>query len=101
MTEIFKTVLNMSITGAYIAAAIMLLRLPMKKLLKKYSYALWGILGIRLLCPFSLSSAVSLFNIIRPETEGNRMTYVPENMRTQAIIWETAHAQLSLLRRTL
>lgn len=80
MTEIFKTVLNMSITGAYIAAAIMLLRLPMKKLPKKYSYALWSILGIRLICPFSFSAAVSLFNIIRPENDGNRMTYIPDNI---------------------
>ncbi len=77
MTEIFRTVLNMSITGAYIAAAIMLLRIPMKKLPKKYSYILWSILGIRLLCPFSFSSAVSLFNLVRPETSENTMTYVP------------------------
>ena len=80
MENIFRTVLNMSITGAYIAAAIMLIRLFMKKLPKKYSYALWSILGIRLLCPFSFSSAASLFNIIRPETTDSRMTYIPDNI---------------------
>lgn len=79
MTDLFQTVLNMSITGAYIAAAIILLRLAMKKLPKKYSYALWLILGIRLLCPVSFSSAVSLFNIVKPETSDNRMTYISEN----------------------
>lgn len=80
METIFRTVLNMSITGAYIAAAIMFIRLFMKKLPKKYSYALWSILGIRLLCPFSFSSAASLFNLIRPETAENRMTYIPDNI---------------------
>ena len=35
MTEFFRTVLNMSITGAYIAAAIIILRIAMKKLPKK------------------------------------------------------------------
>lgn len=80
MTDIFRTVLNMSITGAYIAAAIIILRFFMKKLPKKYSYALWSIPGIRLLCPFSFSSAVSLFNLIRPETSENRMTYIPDNI---------------------
>lgn len=84
MTEIFKTVLNMSITGAYIAAVIMLLRLPMKKLPKKYSYALWSILGIRLLCPFSFSSAASLFNLIRPATKSGSMKYIPDNIEHAA-----------------
>ena len=80
MENIFRTILNMSITGAYIASAIMVIRLFMKKLPKKYSYALWSILGIRLLCPFSFSSAASLFNLIRPETTESRMTYIPDNI---------------------
>lgn len=84
MTGIFQTVLNMSITGAYIAAAIILLRLVMKKLPKRFSYALWIILGIRLLCPFSFSSAASLFNLVKPETAENsvtnQMTYIPQTI---------------------
>lgn len=80
MTELFRTVLNMSITGTYIASAIIILRLFMKKLPKKYSYMLWAILGIRLLCPFSFSSAVSVFNFLVPEktvTQSGQMEYVP------------------------
>lgn len=84
MTAVFQTVLNMSITGAYIAAAIILLRLVMKKFPKRFSYALWIILGIRLLCPFSFSSAASLFNLVKPETAENsvtnQMTYIPQNI---------------------
>lgn len=83
MTELFRTVLNMSITGAYIAAAIIILRLFMKKLPKKYSYMLWAILGIRLLCPFSFSSTVSLFNVLipeKPEISSGQMEYIPSDI---------------------
>lgn len=84
MTAVFQTVLNMSITGAYIAAAIMILRLLLKKFPKRFSYALWVILGIRLLCPLSFSSAASLFNLVKPDTSENsvtsQMTYIPQSI---------------------
>ena len=64
--NIFITVLNMSITGSYIIAAILLLRLLLKKAPKIFSYILWAIAGLRLLCPFSFSSIVSIFNFISP-----------------------------------
>lgn len=87
MTEIFRTVLNMSITGAYIAAAIIILRIAMKKLPKKYSYLLWAILGIRLLCPFSFSSAVSIFNVLVPEKpaiNSGQMEFIPNDIEYAA-----------------
>lgn len=83
MTDIFRTVLNMSITGAYISAAIIILRIAMKKLPKKYSYLLWAILGIRLLCPFSFSSAVSVFNVLvpeKPEVSYSQMEFIPNDI---------------------
>ncbi len=64
--SIFITVLNMSITGSYIIAAILLLRLLLKKAPKIFSYSLWAIAGLRLLCPFSFSSIISVFNFISP-----------------------------------
>ncbi len=64
--NIFISVLNMSITGSYIIAAILLLRLLLKKAPKIFSYSLWAIAGLRLLCPFSFSSIVSIFNFISP-----------------------------------
>ena len=82
MNGILNSVLNMSITGSLIIAALMLLRLPMKKAPKKYSYILWAIPGIRLLCPFSLSSAMSVFNLFRPEVDSHRMEYIPPETAT-------------------
>ena len=54
----------MSITGAVIIAFVMIVRLFLKKLPRKYSYILWIIPAIRLLIPFSLAAPVSVFNFI-------------------------------------
>lgn len=60
MEELFLTVLNMSLTGSYVIAAIMLARLFLKKAPKAVSYALWGTAGFRLIFPFSFESVFSL-----------------------------------------
>lgn len=50
----------MSISASYIVIAILLLRLFMKKAPKWISVALWGVVGLRLICPFSIESILSL-----------------------------------------
>ena len=77
MESIFVTVLNMSITGGLIVAVLALLRLMFKSLPRRYSYMLWAIPALRLLCPISISSVVSFFNLLKPRTvEQNRMEYI-------------------------
>lgn len=63
MTDLFITFLNMSITGAYVILAVLLARLCLKAMPKKYSYLLWSVVGFRLCCPFSFKSVVSMFNL--------------------------------------
>ncbi len=77
MGKIFVSVLNMSISGSVIIAAVIIMRFLFKKLPRVYSYALWSIPAIRLLCPISVSSVVSLFNFLKPGVSGNRMEYIP------------------------
>ncbi|MCL1804596.1 MAG: M56 family metallopeptidase, partial [Clostridiales bacterium] len=60
MEKLFLIVLNMSITGAFVIAAICLARLPLKKAPKIISYALWAVAGFRLVFPFSIESVFSL-----------------------------------------
>ncbi|MHC1722343.1 MAG: M56 family metallopeptidase [Aminipila sp.] len=60
MNELFFSVLRMSITASYVILFIIILRLPLKKVPKNISYALWSIAAFRLLCPFSFSSIISL-----------------------------------------
>jgi len=60
MTAIFIIILNMSITASVVALVAMLVRIPLKKAPKIFSYALWGVVLFRLVCPFSIESNFSL-----------------------------------------
>jgi beta-lactamase regulating signal transducer with metallopeptidase domain len=57
---IFQSALNMSLTGAFIIAVIMLARLPLKKAPKWISYCLWAVAAFRLAVPFTLTGLFSL-----------------------------------------
>ena len=61
LEKLFGGILNMSLTGALVIAVICLLRFPLKKLPKVFSYALWLIVLFRLLCPFTPETPVGLF----------------------------------------
>ena len=60
MTEIFLTFVNMSISAGWIVLAVLLLRLILKKAPKWIAVALWGIVALRLICPFTVESVLSL-----------------------------------------
>jgi len=77
--------LNMSLTASVAIVLVILLRLLLKKAPKVISYALWGIVLFRLLCPVSIGSSLSLYNLFdAPTEEAGAMTsvmeYVPENI---------------------
>lgn len=63
MNELFFSVLNMSMTASYVILIISILRLPLKKVPKNISYALWSIAGFRLLCPVSFESIISFIPV--------------------------------------
>ena len=56
----FTDVLNLSISASWLVLAVLLARLLLKKAPKALNCALWALVAIRLLCPFSIESAVSL-----------------------------------------
>jgi beta-lactamase regulating signal transducer with metallopeptidase domain len=60
MSEIFLSVLNMSLTASYIIIFVIFFRLLLKKAPKVISYALWGVVAFRLMIPFSFESMFSL-----------------------------------------
>lgn len=59
-TDFFFRVLNTSVSASFLAAAVIILRLILKKAPKAMIVALWGMVAIRLICPFSIESALSL-----------------------------------------
>lgn len=76
---VFQTVLNMSIAAAVIIAAVLLARLLLRRAPKAFSYALWAVVLFRLLCPVSVSSAVSLLGLLdAPAQENTQYTTVIE-----------------------
>lgn len=78
--NIFLAVLNMSMTGGIVIVLIMAARLFLQRVPRKFSYVLWGVALLRLLCPFSVSSVFSVFQVINvPVTEEGRMEYVPQS----------------------
>ncbi|MBQ7895341.1 MAG: transcriptional regulator, partial [Oscillospiraceae bacterium] len=56
----FLKLANMSISASWLVLAIFFLRLVLKKAPKWVSVLLWGIVAARLICPFSIESALSL-----------------------------------------
>ena len=60
MSTVFYKLLDMSASAAVIVVAVLILRPFLKKVPKFISCALWALVGIRLVCPFSVKSAVSL-----------------------------------------
>ncbi|MDR1204990.1 MAG: DUF4825 domain-containing protein [Peptococcaceae bacterium] len=79
MTDVFLTVLNMSVTAAFVIAVLCLARLALRKIRapKWISYALWGVAGFNLACPFKLESALSLIPF--------NSTPIPHDIAMQAI----------------
>lgn len=62
MDRLFLSILNMSLTGTFVIAAICLIRLLLKasKVPKIISYCLWAVAGFRLIIPFSVESVFGL-----------------------------------------
>ena len=60
MTERFLEIVNLSISAGWLVLAVLVLRLVLKRAPKWVNVLLWGLVAVRLLCPFSMESALSL-----------------------------------------
>jgi hypothetical protein len=58
--QAFLNIVNMSISANFIVLVVLLLRFILKKVPKWITVALWGIVAIRLVCPFFIESELSL-----------------------------------------
>ncbi len=65
MTELFYAILNMSISASVLVLVVLLLRLLFRKAPKWVTILLWGLVAVRLICPFALETPFSLM----PKTE--------------------------------
>ncbi len=77
MRALFDRVLGMSLAGSWVILLVLPARLALRKAPAKYRYFLWAMVLLRLLCPFSPESRLS----VMPEQE--RITvnlYTPEEL---------------------
>ncbi|HHV28152.1 MAG TPA: hypothetical protein GXX73_00830 [Clostridium sp.] len=82
LQDLFIAIVNMSITASYVAIGVILLRFLFKKVPKIFSYILWTPVLFRLVCPFSINSVFSFFNLITLNVkQGSRVyEFVPQNI---------------------
>lgn len=79
--NLFPQILNMSLTASVVIVAVLLMRLLLKRAPKVFSYMLWAVVLFRLLCPVSVSSAISAFNLLdTPVSESGSIAYVPKDI---------------------
>ncbi len=60
MSELFLKIIVMSISASWLVLAVLILRLVLKKAPKWMNVLLWGIVAVRLICPFTIESPVSM-----------------------------------------
>ena len=66
MGAVFLKVLNMSITAGWFILAVLCIRLLFRKIPKWMNCLLWGVVAIRLICPFSIESPFSILSSTEP-----------------------------------
>ena len=78
MSEVFLKIINMSISASWLVLAVLLLRLVLKKAPRWISVLLWGFVAIRLICPISIESMLSLIPSAETVSPEIMMDWTPE-----------------------
>ena len=100
MGEVFLKVLNMSITAGWLILAVLCIRLLFRKIPKWVNCLLWGVVAIRLICPFSIESRFSILPSTEPiksstVVEGEVQNYIPSIDSRLTIVENTINPMLT------
>lgn len=100
MGDIFLKLLNMSINAGWLILAVLCIRLIFKKIPKWVSCLLWGVVAIRLICPFSIESRFSILPSAEPirsstVVEGEVQNYIPSIDSHLTIVENTINPMLT------
>ena len=75
MREWMSLLFDLSLAASITVLAVLLLRLFLRLVSKKYLYLLWLAVFVRAVCPFSYSSPFSVFRLFSfMRTEGGQLT---------------------------
>lgn len=84
MDTVFLKLLNMSITGSVMVLAVLMARLLLKKAPRWSICLLWGLVALRLICPFTIKSNLSLICNSEPITQ----EIISEQLPTAPVVTE-------------
>lgn len=71
----------MSLTGSFVILAVLAMRMLLRRAPKIFSYCLWVVVLLRLLCPVSFSAVFSPLQLLAPpETSNGRVVYISEDL---------------------
>ena len=90
MRELFLKLLDMSLSASWLVLAVIGLRLVLKNAPKSIRCVLWGLVALRLLCPVSIESALSLVPEASPVESAIRTE--TRTLPTQTAVPETESA---------
>ena len=78
METLFLKLANLSITASWLVLAVLLMRLVFRKAPKWVFCLLWGLVALRLICPISIESTLSLIPSAEPLPQDILYTAVPK-----------------------
>lgn len=84
---LFPAVLRMSLTGSIVIVLVLLARLVLRHAPRIFSYLLWGVVLLRLLCPVSFSSVLSVFQVIDTPISIQALSREGTAFAPQGIVW--------------
>ena len=86
MEAVFLSLVNRSITAGWLVLAVLALRLLLRRAPKSVLCAMWGLVALRLLCPVSIESPLSLIPAAKTLPETVRTAAQPEIYSGVAVI---------------
>lgn len=86
MEAMFLQLVNLSITAGWLVLAVLALRLLLRRAPKSVLCAMWGLVALRLLCPVSIESPLSLIPSVQTLPETVRTAAQPEIYSGVAVI---------------
>lgn len=78
MSTVFLGFVNRGITAGWIVLAVLLLRLLFKRAPKWLTVLLWGMVAVRLICPFTIESVLSLVPSAQTLDPADLLATVPQ-----------------------
>ncbi|MBE6692254.1 MAG: hypothetical protein E7586_02840 [Ruminococcaceae bacterium] len=82
MLNLFNTIIEMNIKASVVILFILVVRLFLKNVPKKFSYLLWTVAAFRLCIPYSFKALFSLFNVGGKESIGEQISHSVEQIPT-------------------